>query len=231
MITDIQHWMNINRLKLNPTKTELVMFGTRSQLDKTLNDCVWLAGVPVYRVPQAKYLGVLLDETLSFKAQIASVCSKALLNIARICVLHPYLSEETCKILVQALVISHLDYANACYIGLPDSEMDKLQRVQTQAAKLVLKAKRLDSATQCLKDLHWLPIQQRIQFKILSLTFQGVHGSTLEYICSMFHPLHRVGARRQGDKTSPGALCKAQNIGGQNSQCCWPTVMEFTVNH
>ena len=184
--TQIQSWMSENRLKLNPNKTELIYFGSRHSLEKTLNYCVWLAGSHVYRLQVAKYLGVHLDEVLSFKHQITMVCAKAQLNLARICGIRKYLSQEMCKILVQSLVVSHLDYANVCYAGLPNQDIMQLQHIQNQAAKLVFLTKTRDSTTQCLKDLHWLLVKQCIQFKILTLVYQGLSGQGPVYIQNMF---------------------------------------------
>ena len=79
------------------------------------------------------------------------------------------------------LVISHLDYANALVGGLPICSIDQLQRVQNIAAKIVLGKGRYDSSTRCLVELHWLPIQQRIEFKIITLVHKSLHGLAPQY--------------------------------------------------
>lgn len=177
---------------------EMAFFGTKRLLEQCMNDAVWISGSRIYRNPEAKYLGVILDEHLLMKSQITKVCARAKLNIAWICCLCPYLTEETSKILVQALVLSHMDYTNPCYAGLPKREIDWLQHVQNQAAKLILKAKCRDSTTQCLKDLHWLPCQQRIQYKILKMVFKCLHEQALEYLCELFQPLVVHSSRHGG---------------------------------
>ena len=75
-----------------------------------------------------------------------------------------------------SLVISHLDYTNALLGGLPKCSLDQLQCVQNIAAKIVLGKDRYDSSTRCLAELHWLPIQQRIEFKIITLVHKSLHG-------------------------------------------------------
>ena len=84
-----------------------------------------------------------------------------------------------------SLVISHLDFSNALYIGLPNKNINTLQRMQNMAAKTVLNFKRLDSASGALKELHWLPVKYTIQFKILCLTYKCVHGDAPAYPCDM----------------------------------------------
>ena len=70
---------------------------------------------------------------------------------------------------VSAFVTSRLDYCNSLYCGLPKREINKLQRVQNCAARLVSGVRRSDHITPVMKDLHRLPIGARIDFKILLL--------------------------------------------------------------
>ena len=70
-----------------------------------------------------------------------------------------------CKTLVQDLVLSHLDYANAISVGIPKRNIQRLQKVQNMAAKLVLNRDKWSSSKESLEQLHWLPIQARIDLK------------------------------------------------------------------
>ncbi len=196
-MSEVQDWMNHNRLKLNPSKTEFVLFGTKKCLLLCLNDALWVSGTRIYRELQAKYLGVLLDEYLSLHDQITKVCSRAMLNLARIHCMRPFLLEETCKVVVQALVLSHLDYANTCYAGIPKRELNHLQRVQNQVAKLILRAHHHDSTSRCLQDLHWLPCAEHIQYKILVMVFKCLHNMAPDYLSSLLKPLE-TRSQRQG---------------------------------
>ena len=89
------------------------------------------------------------------------------------------LTEGTCKTLVMGLVMSHLDYANAIFVGLQETDIDKLQCVHNMAAKLILNKDKEDSVTECFIKLHWLPIRTRIHFKILTLTYKCLNGQAL----------------------------------------------------
>ena len=79
---------------------------------------------------------------------------------------------DTCLTLVFRLVTSHLDYANALYIGLPDCDIAKLQHVQNAAAKVLLNKTKYDSPTEVLKELHWLQIRFRVIHKLLTLVYK-----------------------------------------------------------
>ena len=92
-------------------------------------------------------------------------------NIIHIRSIRKFLTVESCKTLVRNLVINHLDYANSLYYGLPQSELQRLQRVQNIAAKLVLGRSKYSSTSEAMKSLHWLPVSYRIPFTIAVLVF------------------------------------------------------------
>ena len=128
-----------------------------------------------------------MDETLSLKGQIAAKCRTALFNLSRIKSIRKYLDINTCNTLAVSLILSHLDYTNILYYGLPDCDIKKLQRVQNMAAKLVLKKGKYESATKCLKTLHWLPIKSRIIFKIAVYVFKCLHELAPSYLCAFIN--------------------------------------------
>ena len=119
------------------------------------------------------------------KAFINKKARTASFHLQSIKQVRKYLTVDACRIVVQALVLSHLDYANAILAGLPDCSIMRLQRIQNAAARLVLQRSKYASATECRRELHWLPIRQRIDFKILTLVHKALHGSAPLYLCSM----------------------------------------------
>ena len=157
-LVDVNEWMNQNRLKMNNAKTEYIMFGSSQQLGKCNSSGINVNGAAVERATKINYLGALLDDQLTLKQHITNKCKIAMLNLHRIKMIREYLDVDTCHTLVLGLVMSHLDYANSLYQGLPEVTLRKLQMVQNMAAKLVLNHDRLSSATEARKELHWLPI-------------------------------------------------------------------------
>ena len=118
--------MDENRLKMNQSKTEFILFGSSKQLQKCSSKILDVNGTSVMRSDVIKYLGVHLDKELNLKTHIVKKCRVASLNLYRIRQIRRHLSEEACKQVVHGLVISHLDYANALYMGLPDTDIKKL---------------------------------------------------------------------------------------------------------
>ena len=93
-----------------------------------------------------------------------------------------YLSQESVQTLIHTLIYSRIDYCNSLYLGLPDYQIQKIQRVQNAAARLVYNAGKYCHITPLLFKLHWLPIRERILFKILLITYKAVHGHAPNYI-------------------------------------------------
>ena len=177
---DIKVWMDKNRLKMNSAKTEFILFSSPRLKGKCDIASLNVNGDHVGLSEEIKYLGVHLDSSLNLKHHIVLTCRKAMWNIHRIKLMRNVLTSEACAILTLGLVMSHLDYANALYIGLPECDMRKLQRVQNMAAKLVLNS--ADSSHSCLKNLHWLPIHLRIKHKVLTLLFKSLRGESPQYL-------------------------------------------------
>ena len=103
------------------------------------------------------------------------LCKSCYFHLRNIRYIRSSLTTDVVKIVVQALVKSKLDYC--ILFGISNNLLDKLQRVQNCAAKLVLTSNmEHQSSPECLKTLHWLPIKYRIQYKILLLVFKSTKG-------------------------------------------------------
>ncbi len=93
-----------------------------------------------------------------------------------------FLSSKDLEIVIHAQISSHLDYCNSLYIGLPQSTRSRLQMVQNAAARFLTGTKKRDNITPVLDSLHWLPIQLRVDFKVLLFAYKALHNSVPDYI-------------------------------------------------
>ncbi len=128
---------------------------------------------------------VIFDDQLTFKDHIAKTarsCRFALHNIRKI---RPFLTQHAAQLLVQALVISRLDYCNALLAGLPSCTIKPLQMIQNAAARLVFSEPKRAHVTTLFISLHWLPVAARIKFKTLMLAYRTVTGSAPAYFHSL----------------------------------------------
>ena len=150
----IKNWMDGNRLKMNDSKTEFIMFSSSKMLTKCITADININGTRVKKQNVIRYLGVWMDEVLSFKYHVKMKCKSAMFNLVCIKRLRPSLTVEAANILVMELVISHLDYANSILIGVLDVTIKQLQHVQNIAVKVVLQVDKYASPRECMKNLH-----------------------------------------------------------------------------
>ena len=133
---------------------------------------LFFARVDIQPSNQVKLLGVLLDEKLTFTAHVGALCKSTYFHIRALRHIRQTLSTNDEKTVAIALVGSRLDYANSILYGPSAASISKLQRIQNSLARVVTCSKPRSGATRLLKDLHWLPIQHRINFKIATITFK-----------------------------------------------------------
>ena len=86
------------------------------------------------------------------------------------------LSAKHTEMLVHSITSSRLDYCNLLLYGIDKSVLEKYQKVQNAAARLVSKRKKFESVRDVLVDLHWLKVEERIVFKLLVLIFKCLHN-------------------------------------------------------
>ncbi len=178
--------MKEHHLQLNLAKTELLVFPATPTLQHDFT--IQLGSSTITPSASVRNLGVIFDGQLTFKEHIAKTarsCRFALHNIRKI---RPFLTEHAAQILVQALVISRLDYCNALLAGLPSNTIKPLQIIQNAAARLVFNEPKRAHVTPLFVSLHWLPVAARIQFKTLMLAYRTTTGSAPTY----FHSLLRI---------------------------------------
>ena len=136
----------------------------------------------------AKYLGVTIDESLSLEKHISEVVKSCRYHLRELWHIRKYLTEDTAKTIVHALVISKLDYCNSLYVNLPAILVAKLQSVLNEAARLVTQTPRNNHITPALIQLHWLSVKERIEYKVPTMVYKGMNGLSPEYVSEPLTP-------------------------------------------
>ena len=211
-LLSIKKWMDKAQLKMNPAKTEFIYFGHSRQLPKCTINSIYVAGDLILRSDEIRYLGVWLNSTLNFKTHAVKKCKAAMANFIRIRTIHHLLTDEATSSLLLSLCVAHLDYCNSALYGLPDVTINRMQKVQNMCTRLVLRKSKWDSARTCLAKLHWLPIRQRISFKICVLTYKLLHQQGPQYLQEMLqYKIHKRDLRSSSDNSLliiPRTKCK-----------------------
>ena len=139
-------------------------------------------------VAKARNLGVYFDQTLNMENFVSNTCQVCYFHLQNIARIRKYLDTHTAKALVLALVCSRIDFCSAVLSGATGKIIQRLQRVQNAAARVVCLASKSEHITPLLKGLHSLPVHMRIIYKILVLTFKSIKGISPAYISSLLVP-------------------------------------------
>ena len=139
-------------------------------------------------------IGFILDSELSMKKHVIKICQTAYFKLKCISSIRRFLTEGATQTLVTSYIPSRLDYCNRLLMGAPNSVIQPLQNVQNFAARLILMAPRHHHSAPLLKKLHWLPVSERVKYKVACMCFHAMNGSglylplwTLTYLHSVSH--------------------------------------------
>ena len=173
-----------NQLALNGNKTEIIHFTSKFKKSIPLAS-LNINGAIVTTSVSVRDLGFYFDHILSMEQHISYVCKSVSFSLYRISRIQKFLDQTSTERLIHAFVTSRLDYCNSLLYNLPNTLTKRLQLLQNSAARLVTRTKRHHHITPILYDLHWLPVCQRIKFKILLLTFKILNNQAPAYLTEL----------------------------------------------
>jgi len=203
---DVARWCASRRLQLNSDKTEVIWFGSRAALKKLKPEqrTIQFGSSTIQSSAAVRYLGVQLDADLSMKQHINKTVAVCYFHLRRLRQIHRRVGSEVTTRLVQAFILSRLDYCNSMLAALPESTIRPLQHVQNAAAHLIFGLRTSDHITDSLIQLHWLPIRWHIQYK-LCLTMHSIYRNSDRshtYLADMVQPASTRSTRRLRSRES-----------------------------
>jgi hypothetical protein len=147
-------------------------------------------------LPAVRDLGVTIDQQLTMKSHVNTVVRNCFYELRQLRSVRRSLTDDATRALVHAFVASRVDYCNAVLYGATDGVVRRLQAVLNSAARLITGTRRNDHITPVLRDvLHWLPVRQRILYKIALLSYDCVHGTCPTYLADICIPVSSLPAR------------------------------------
>ena len=127
---------------------------------------------PVY---SACNLGVIFDSNFTFSQHISAVSNSCFYHIRDLRRIRNTIDHTTACAIATSLIHSKLDYCNSLLLNLPSTQTKRLQLVLNAAARAVTKPPKFHHISPILKSLHWLKINERIQYKVLSLAYKTLY--------------------------------------------------------
>ena len=184
-IRDIRKFLQDNKLCNNGDKTEVIILGPKDKLKTLEINSLKVEDVNISFSDKVRNLGVLFDKHMTMEKQVNKMCQTAYFNIRNISRIRNSLNKEDTKTVVNALVTPHLDYGNGLLYGISNGLLNKLQVAQNSAVRLIEKIRKRDHVTELRKNLHWLPIPARIEYKLLTTTWKILHKQAPCYLTNL----------------------------------------------
>ena len=173
-------WLISNKLSLNVAKTEFMVIGSNQRLnsfsDNQVN--VEIDAKLITKVKEAKLLGVIIDEHLSWSNHIGDLSKKISSAIGALKRIRPYISKRTALQIYQALILPHFDYCSSVWGDCNLTLGNKLQKLPNRAARAITRSNYDTSATFYLTT-------RRQKLKAI-LIFKTSNGLTPAYLQNSF---------------------------------------------
>ena len=213
-IHNIRKWMQTNKLKLNDDKSEFIVFGTPQQLSKVSDMEICIGCDTIKAAESVRNLGYYMDQhLLKTQCTLTKLSSCLYLLLKTIARIRHLIDEGTCKMIVQALVISKLDYGNSLLLGSAEYELDKLQKIQNLSCWFICNLSKYDHVTDHMKELHWLRIRERITYKVARLAFHCYTDMAPAYLREILPSSHgRTSLRSGSNNTMPVMRSKLSTV-------------------
>ena len=182
----ITEWMNCFYLRLNATKTKILIIAPPSLRNTIKIQGTFINGSCIRFDQWAKNLGVVIDDELTFKEHVGKMVKSCNITVRKLSKIKDFLTYEQLRTAVCSYIFSTIDYCNSLLYGIQSDLLDKLQSVQNSAAHLVKgKNKFKGSTAEFIRKCHWLRVRERIVFKICLLVHKCLHGSAPECLREM----------------------------------------------
>ena len=189
----VKKWMNDRRLKMNDSKSEIMIIGSLNNIRSVKNDFghdVHFGNSTIKLSEKLRNLGFVFDQTLTLSNNVNITKQKAISGLINIAHISSLIDKKHRIQLVHSLVFSQIDFCNSLYYGLPNADLHPLQMILNSAARLIVNLPRFsrERITPICIDLHFLPIRARIEFKICLLTFKTLKFGQPSYLSDLLKP-------------------------------------------
>ena len=185
-ISLVSDWMKKFFLKLNSTKSQVIIFTPNSHEAQVHLKHIFLNQSSFLSIsPDVVNLGLKMDSNLTFSPHINMILSQCYRLIGNIAKIRKFLSTNHIKTLVNSIVVSKLDNCNSILYGISAHDLNRLQVLQNSCARLIFNKNRFSHSSELLRELHWLPVRQRVIFKILCLVHKCLNDRAPAYLSGL----------------------------------------------
>jgi len=209
----VRDWFTTNGMLLNPDKSEVLLVARKANADKfACGSGVCVAGSSIAFSVQLKSLGVVLDQNLSLDQHVSNIVKSSNFNIRALRHIRPLLDKSVANTMACSIVSTRLDYCNSLLYETSKGNIQRLQRIQNALARVVCGTRKRDHIKPVLRDLHWLPVPQRIEYKVALITHKVLSTDQPQYLRSLvkeYVPTRQLRSEGQRLLAKPSGLTSA----------------------
>ena len=208
-VHDIDHWMSINFLKLNISKTKVIFFGRPN--DFRLYDIDMTLGKKHFESNDklsVKSLGVHLDSRLNMQTMVSKCCSSCYSTLKSLQSIRWYMPIETKLTLVKTSILSKIDYCNILLLNSSTTVIGKLQRLLNACIRFIYNLRKTQPVTEYSKQCHILPVKFRVLYKSCVMAYKLVNNLAPDYLSSM--TIRAISTRTRDNLRSGNDTLKLQ---------------------
>ena len=208
----------------------MIWIGSRQQLAKVDIEELQLLSANVHFSTTVSNLRVHFDSQLTMRDHVTATCRSCFFQLRQLRAIRSSLTTDAAKTLAQVFVEGRLDSCNSLLYGVSEDLLRRLQSVQNEAARFITGARtrKYDHISPVLRDLHWLPLRQRIIFKIATLMHQCLNCLAPSYLATDCVAISSMPGQRQLRSAASGQLyiprTKTMTFGPRSFKVSGPTI-------
>ena len=186
-LLNVSTWMSANKLTLNNNKTEFMVIGSNRRLGQIEQEpSICVGGVEIKKVNVAKSLGLMIDDTLSWSAQIDKITKKVNSGLSIIRKLRDIVDYNTLIIIYKSIIQPHFDYCSQVWGCLGKVLSDKLQRLQNRAFRIISREGYETRSNDILNKAGFFDLQTRREQQLAVVMYKIKHKMLPNYLQDIF---------------------------------------------
>ncbi len=189
----VKEWLRANKLTLNIAKTKSMYFGLRQTLNKLNHITLSIDGQELEQVQIFKYLGIMLDEALTFEHHVTYVCKKANQKNGVLRKIRKFLTQKLTLMLYKSLVLPQFDYVDVVYMTATNEQLSRLQLIQNKSCRIILRAHKRTNIAEMHTILNLPMLDTRRNNHLSALCHKNIYNSEES---SLKHVFNKVADSR-----------------------------------
>ena len=191
-LVSLTKWLDNNLMKANVSKTKVMLLGTPNKTSKCNHINVLMNGTAVENVNTFKYLGVTIDANLKWNDQVKNICRKVSNSLGIMRRIKQYVPQKSLISIYNTMILPHFDYGIVIWSNCNDSAINKVQKLQNTAMRIILSVPFRTHIDDMLKKLGFMDIRSRISYATGCMMFKVLNNMAPCYLSDSFSAINSV---------------------------------------